>query len=306
MIAQIMEYAGSFVALDDDALLRMFPGGREAGTWLNFVNKCFPEEVRVEELAFELRERIVRGEIRLIIACDSVPPGFRELVAGVVTQSAIGFSLDVVEVVPYVVEGRAEKPVVFVPLTRISTEIIARTAVTITYRQGDMQPSTRIEVSSSDPEQIAASARTVADQARLWSEEEVLEAVKASENLTLCRLYDLAIKLSHDGAVVTDGSKKTASFGFHFSPQQGRRVCLCSCQFYDEKLWVFRRTIAEAFGEDVERQFIEKLKQIEGLVVDEGKSQLGYKWSEISDRFDEIAVVLEWLLSQANRRGALA
>lgn len=300
VIAQIMEYAGSFVALDDDALLRMFPGGREAGTWLNFVKTCFPDEARIDELAFELRDRIVRGEIRLIIACDSVPPGFRELVAGVVTQSAIGFSLDVVEIVPYVAEGNAEKSVIFVPSTRISTEIIARTAVTITYRQGDTKPSTLIEVSTPDPEQIAASARAVADQGRIWSEEEIFDAVKASGDLTLRRLYDLALKLSRDGTVVTGGTKKTASFGFHFSPQRGRRVCLCSCQFFDEKLWVFRRTIADAFGEETEKQFVLRLKRIEGLVVDESKSQLGYKWSEIADKFDEMAGALEWLLSQAD------
>ena len=88
------------------------------------------------------------GELNLVIACDKIPPGLPDVVAGIASQSALGFDLDLVEVVPYVREVSDTAEIMFVPSTRLATEIVARTAVTVTYRQGDARPSTSVELTS--------------------------------------------------------------------------------------------------------------------------------------------------------------
>ncbi len=147
VIAQIIDYASSFASLTERECTSLFSDGQHE-TWIDCVGAMFPDDSSVDELADLLLERMQTGEINLVIACDKMPPGLSEVVSGVASQSALGFELEVVEVVPYVTTVSSEAEILFVPSTRVATEIVARTAVTVTYRKGDAEPKTEVQVTS--------------------------------------------------------------------------------------------------------------------------------------------------------------
>ena len=149
VIAQIVDYASSFAALTEPQCVELF-GTAETSTWTDCVEQFFPGDAAPDELAEVLFERMQRGELNLVIACDKVPAGLPDVVAGIATQSALGFELDLLEVVPYVSEISETGKILFVPSTRLATEIVSRTAVTVTYREGDSKPSTKVETTSID------------------------------------------------------------------------------------------------------------------------------------------------------------
>ena len=113
------------------------------------------------------------AELHLVIACDGVPDGLREFVHGVTNQSALGsYELRVVELVPHVT---AERPgILLLPSTPIRTEIVARTAVNITYREGQPKPGVEVVVSSQD--EVAEAVR----QAQAGAVRELRRALAAA------------------------------------------------------------------------------------------------------------------------------
>jgi hypothetical protein len=149
VIAQIIDYVSSLTALDQNELLNVFQGiATEAASWPELVRASFPDEPDGDELAGVLWNRISNGEINLVIACDRVPAELPDIVGGIASQSTLGFDLDVVEVTPFVREDSDMSDIAFVPTPRLATEIVSRTAVTVTYREGDQQPSTSVQTTS--------------------------------------------------------------------------------------------------------------------------------------------------------------
>jgi hypothetical protein len=138
VLAQVIDYAACFTALTAEQLVRALGGadGTEM-RWPAFVQRLFPSEESPGELAEVLLARVQSGNLNLIIVCDRAPAGLDELVKGVARQSALEFDLQLVEVAPYTCRTRGDPEVIFVPRTRLVTEVVARTAVTVTYRQGD-------------------------------------------------------------------------------------------------------------------------------------------------------------------------
>ncbi|NLH50667.1 MAG: hypothetical protein GX444_18990 [Myxococcales bacterium] len=167
VIAQVVDYAGSFARLDEEELLRLFrdangPAGA-AASWPEWIAGQFPDALDAEELARLLLARFHDGELHLCIACDKAPPGIRELVEGVASQSALGFDLSLVEVQPYV-SDRSPDDILFLPTIQTRTEIVSRTAVTVIYQEGTPKPEVVVQVDS--PQQIAAATRRFGRQNR--------------------------------------------------------------------------------------------------------------------------------------------
>ena len=102
VIAQIIDYASSFAALNDQELVDVLDKSFAlTGSWSEFIKERFPEESEPEELASEMRRRIAAGEINLVIACDRIPPGLPEIVKGIAVQQSTSFALDLTEVTPF-------------------------------------------------------------------------------------------------------------------------------------------------------------------------------------------------------------
>jgi hypothetical protein len=148
VIAQVVDYASSFAALDEDRLWRLFLNdGRNAGSWPELIEKLFPDEDDPEELARTLMRRFKDGEINLVVATDRAPTGLREMVEAVTSQSALAFDFTVAEIRPHV-DDRAKDEVVFLPNLRVETEIVARTAVTVIFEEGTPKPGVAVNVVS--------------------------------------------------------------------------------------------------------------------------------------------------------------
>ena len=162
VIAQAVDYAGSFARLDEEELFRLFRDAGEsdstAASWPEWIAEQFPDAFDAEELARILLARFRDGELHLCIACDKAPPGIRELVEGVASQSALGFDLSLVEVQPYV-SDRSPGDILFLPTVEVRTEIVSRTAVTVIYQEGTPKPEVVVQVDS--PQQIAAATRRI-------------------------------------------------------------------------------------------------------------------------------------------------
>ena len=146
VIAQVVDYASAFAAMDEQGLLSVFRGSStDIDSWPALMARLFPDE-EPEELAHEFVRRFSTGEIKLIIACDQAPVGLRETVESVTILNAMAFELSVVEVRPYSVEG--DENVLFLAQPRVETEIVARTSVTVTYEAGVARPGVSVTVDS--------------------------------------------------------------------------------------------------------------------------------------------------------------
>jgi hypothetical protein len=146
VIAQVVEYAASVANLSDEALLTWLRADDER--WADFVARTFRNAKTPDLLAAELRRRMRDAELHLVIVCDRAPAGLRDLVRAVAGQAALGaFTLRVVELTPYVAEG--VPGILLVPAVATRTEIVSRTAITVSYAE-EKQPGVTVVASSAE------------------------------------------------------------------------------------------------------------------------------------------------------------
>jgi hypothetical protein len=170
VIAQAIDYAASLSALSKKELAELFSHGRE-NIWISLVNSIFPSDKDPEELAATLLSNIRTGKLHIVVACDKAPVGLYELAKSVSVQSYLSFSLDVLEITPFLPDNGATDQIMFVPNVRLSTEIVARTAITVTYQQGSPEPSVSITTTGIEEieENIAAVSHEKTWTKGIWS-----------------------------------------------------------------------------------------------------------------------------------------
>jgi hypothetical protein len=177
VIAQVVDYAASFSMLREEQLVSIFGrNGPNPSSWAEVVHRLFPSENDTDELAEVVLSNIRAGNIHILIACDRAPRGLNETVRGVATQSALGFSTAVLEITPYINKRLVDSDILFVPFTRIATEIVARTAITLTYPKEGLLPS--ISVETTNIEEIEENILKGKGGSRFceWSDLEIEEA----------------------------------------------------------------------------------------------------------------------------------
>ena len=226
VIAQIIEYVSSLSALDEAGMARLF--GRDTTDWHELIRSHFPEEDDPDELADVLLSNARDGDVHIVIACDKAPAGLNEMARSVSAQSHLGFSLDVVEVTPYIaVEGTADN-VMFVPNVRLSTEIVARTAVSVSYETGSGQPGVKVETTG--VEEIEENLDAVRgggrlSKARNWSDQEIEDAVMEKSDPTVYELFRFAREEGFEGRIQGGAKRVSAGFGFYMGvPRQDGSV----------------------------------------------------------------------------------
>lgn len=156
VIAQLVDYAASVTNLDDDQVAEWL-GAQGDETWLDLIIRYFPEAAMHDRLAKNLLDRIQAAKLHLVIACDGAPGGLRDVVRAVAGQASLGeFQLHVIEIVPHACDGI--DGILLVPRHHMNTEIIARTAVTVTYKASDELPAVSVVASSVDDVEQAIAA----------------------------------------------------------------------------------------------------------------------------------------------------
>jgi hypothetical protein len=218
VIAQIIDYVSSFSALDEGGLARLFNGGEDC-EWCDLVGRLFPDEEDAEDLADTLRANAGAGNVHIVVACDKAPKGAYDLARSVSAQSHLGFALDVLEVTPFVPAEGPPEVVMFVPNVRLSTEIVARTAVSVRVDSVTQQPVVNVETTSVEEieENLAASARggSRRNTGRMWSDQEIEDVFMASDDPTVRDLFLFAKQEGFGGRFQSDGPKVSPAFGFY-------------------------------------------------------------------------------------------
>lgn len=174
-----------FSALSEKEILNLFSNGLSGMvSWSELVQHYFPSESNCEELAETLISRFFSGNLNLVIACDKAPIGLDELVRGVANQSALEFDLSVVEVTPYTKNGSKPSDIIFIPKTRVATEVISRTVVTVSFRQNDQKPSVDVKTTSIEEIENEIDEITKGRRPKYWDETSVLESVANDADVT--------------------------------------------------------------------------------------------------------------------------
>lgn len=222
VISQIIDYASSFSAYSMLELMgALNPGVPENTTWEEFLGSLFPAHSNIQELASVLKRRINDGDLNLVIACDYSPLGTRELLRGVATQSAVGFKLDLIHLTPYIDCSRKQQEILFIPERQITTEIIARTAVTIRIEEGMAVPGIHLETSSI--EDIRENLNEPSASSKVWNESRFFAALtesKTGETVAIARqVYDFFVA---NGCRIAFGKGRiTGSVYFMFDNEYG-------------------------------------------------------------------------------------
>lgn len=188
------------------------------------VRSHFPHEEDPDELAAALLANARDGNVHIVIACDKAPKGVYDLARSVSAQSHLGFSLDVVEVTPYVPKDGPADVIMFVPNVRLSTEIVARTAVNVTFETGTPQPGVRIETTSVEEIEgnlaTAAKGDTLKVKGRIWSDEELETLFLSSDDPVVTDLFLLAKQENFNDRFLSRSRKQSAAFNFYVRTTQ--------------------------------------------------------------------------------------
>ncbi len=303
VIAQIIDYASSFAALDEQHCCELF-GEADDSTWTESVESMFPGETDAEDLAAALLGRIQRGELNLVIACDKVPPGLPEIVAGIATQHSLGFDLDLVELTPYVHEVSDSAQIVFVPTTRLVTQIVSRTAVTVMYQQGDTKPSTSVQTTSLEEiqENLKYASRRSSAEVRSRNSDEVEAEFRELGNPVTDRLYQFAKQNSFGGPVTSSSKTANASFGFYV---QGRvagvpkRLTVFSCATSWSYVCIYLNFASQMVSDQTMREFRQRLTSALGETFNAAGKAPSVPLEIVGEHVDEFLGIMSWFKSQA-------
>jgi hypothetical protein len=307
VIAQIIDYASSFAALDDKQLVDLFDKtASESTSWFDFVTRQFPDEENPEELARIMRERIAAGEINLVIACDQVPSGLPEIVRGIATQQSTSFSLDLVEITPYCNPNNTEE-ISFVPSNRLSTEIVARTTVTVTY-QGAV-PDVAVETTSIQESPTSQRSPPKNNLARVWPPEEVEQVVRQGGDLLEIQLLDFCKHHSTGGEFVSPAVKSNAAFGFFLVGRKSDGKKAKNMLFWVTHGWgamyinlsMARQLVDEPTSQELEQ----KLEACFDNQVDVHAPNPGVKLVLLSAKLAEFQQIVLWFQQEVLRRASM-
>lgn len=302
VIAQIVDYAASFSGLSEGQVTRMFDTEKSGLSWDKLVEQWFAGERDIDELAQVLLERMKAGELNLVIACDRVPLGLPDVISGIVSVRPLGFDLDLVEVVPFV--SPTDDEILLVPSTRLQTEIVARTAVTIRSEDGAERAGFAVEATSASS--IIENVKRVSDTRR-WSLAEVEEAVAQDGSPIEQTLFEFAKQHSYRGECVSSGMTKLPSFGLSIpivvnGKSEPKRVFSCVLGWGGPTINL-NQTRNHA-PPDVDAEFRERLAKLFGSQINTEGSMPGIAYEYLEPKINEFCDLMLWLKEKVGQNEA--
>jgi hypothetical protein len=310
VISQIIDYASSFASASRAELISMFSSGDSSETtWEGFIGDLFPGVSQIENIAALLEQRIHDGELNLVIACDKSPLGTRELLRGVAVQSSLGFQLDLIEIIPHV-DPDSDGEILFVPQRSATTEIISRTAVTVTIEEGAAEPGVVVESTSLEEIEEGLAARKKRQSAgRKWTPDEIAEAFERDGTEVQKRLLAFCQQHGFQGRFSAHGSKISAAFGFFVPIDRNgiahpRMVFTASAGWHS--IWCYLRfEEEEGLGETLNNEYITRLTTAFQDEVDFSAKEVAVRWELVERDDDAFCDVLLWLKSTLEDRVAI-
>lgn len=301
VIAQAIDYAASLSALSDKELAQLFSQGK-TNAWTQLVNSLFPDDKDPEELSATILSNVKAGNIHVLIVCDKAPAGLYELAKSVTTQSYLSFSLEVLEISPYLPKNAMLDQIIFVPNLRLSTEIVARTAITVTYEQGFPKPSIIEEIEENIASVAIGQSRKMGG--RDWSDMEIEEAFLTGDDPTLRDLFLFAKAHSAGGKLRTPGPKKSAGFGYYVlgvrpdGTELQRQIFRCSIDY--SSIILYQNMTSEIATPDIFEAFRQKLKAIFGASMKPDAKEPAIPVTVVSEHLEDFKEAILWLQSAVN------
>jgi len=290
VLSQVIDYAGAFVDRTDEELTMIFSGRSENGeTWEQLIESFFPNQQNVETLSARILRRLQRGEVNMVVACDKAPPGLSKFISGISRQSALPFSLMLAEITPYVSPDDQNLTAIFVSRATLKTEIVSRTAVTVSFEQGSNErPSVRVETTPIEEiEQTIAAG----DESRLWTETEIEEAAMSSTDSVVRSLFELAKTESNAQEIMSPGKKQTATFGFYLRGIDSNGVektkQVFNYRIGDPTLRIYLNMLETIVSEEKYHQFVIRLKDIFPKPMGRDLREPYIPLKEVQEHFDE-------------------
>jgi hypothetical protein len=273
---------------------------------VELVMRSFPNEPNGEELAELLLSRFRTGELNLVVVCDRVPPGLPELIAGIAAQKTLGFNLDLVEIAPFIMDGSDDSAILFVPTTRLVTEIVARTAVTITYQQGDPQPETTVQTTTLEEiEDRVLSAKKIKDSGPVWTSAQIEEEARRLDEPIGVALIEFCKRHSDRGQFFAD-RPTNANFGLYLRGRRDDgtecRRCVFSCRLASKDIYLYMNFVTELVGREIAEQSKHRFKQVFGEAFNAEAKETPIPLTAVAERWPAFQDALLWLKSKADSR----
>ncbi len=304
VIAQAIDYAASLSSLDENELAQLISQDNVCyQSWFDLITQLFPDEENAEELAQVFIENTRSGNLHIVIACDRAPAGLQELVRGVSRQSALGFTMSIVEITPFVRVGDLGGDILFVPHKKLTTEIVSRTAITVTYQQGTPQPSVDISTTSIEEveQNIQAASQGIGRSVtgRSWDSQELEDAFMTTDDPVVRELFVFAKQYSYHGQVMAKGRKVKASFGFYmqgFKPDgTAYALQVYNCIEGDGRVKLYLNMTRSIAGTDLFSEYSQRLRFLFEDYVDIDKLEPYIDTALLADHLDEFKELILWL-----------
>jgi hypothetical protein len=259
VVAQLLEYAAVLSSCSETKLMQLF-GGAEPESWPQLVGRLFPNVTDSGRLAKRFLDKFRNSRLHLVIACDEAPKGLKELVRGVVGQSALGeYNFRVVEVMAYASDRSGE--ILFMPHTTLSTEIIGRTSVTVSI--AGEHASADVSVQVTPLEEQEAAARDIRDGGagrRVWTEESFFEdAQTRTDSETFNAMREFVTWAKSKGWEMRMGAGRDTGTISMIVPAISERSALA---LYSDGLLMINLANLPDAGADTLRSFLLNLPQV--------------------------------------------
>ena len=298
VIAQIIDYASSFSALSEDQVVEMFSPQPNGFSWIQLIESFFPNEESLEELASELLNRIQSGKLNLSIACDKIPPVLPSIVAGIVSQSSLGFELDLVEVTPFIRNQDEINEIIFVPTPRLSTEIVSTTKVEVIYKHGDQPPSLIVKVEPVDEiEENIEKAKNSNSLKRNWTADETSIAVNEDGNEIALSLLQFVKDNSEGGIYTSSGKRLQPTFGLYVNDKM-----IFTVYQYDKVVTINFGYASTFVPNPIFENFQKKLQVLLGEDIDLLKKLANIKLNNLEGKFEEFKQIMLWFKQKSEER----
>ena len=311
VISQIIDYASSFASTSPAELISMFSSGDSSEiTWEGLIGSLFPQVSQAENIAALLKQRIGDGELNLVIACDKSPLGTRELLRGVAVQAALGFQLDLIEIIPHIDPDGNDDEIVFVPQRSATTEIISRTAVTVSVEEGAVKPEIIVQSTSLEEIEEGLAARKKRQSAgRKWTPDEIAEAFERDGTEVQKRLLAFCQQHGFHGRFSARGSKISAAFGFFIPINRSgiatpRMAFTASVGWHSLSCYLWFEA-EEGLGVTLNDEYITRMTSAFQDEVDFSAKEAGVRWELVERYYDAFCDVLLWLKSTLEDRAAI-
>ena len=211
------------------------------------------------------------------------------------------------EVVPYVQKVEDDAEILFVPSTRLATEIVSRTAVTVSYRPSDELPVASIQTTSLDEigEAIKLAKRSGDPDSRTWTPEEVEEKFREQGVAEILEFLEFAKQYSADGQYTAAGRKKSPGFGFYVAGTRengtATKLMIVGCNLTWGGAYVYLNFAQSITNEATVNELRRRLVETFGVAFNSGAKEASIPYSALCGNMEDFRQTLLWFKAESAR-----